>query len=130
MAVDVNLVGRQRQEQREQGIAPLRQEIAISRADRAGEQLVAHGASVHHEMKLEPVRPVQGRQACEAFERDVAPRGTQRKRILNKVEAEYAPHSDEAMIEKPGWARFETKHGALLARERKGDLGPREREPV
>src|SRR5262245_14162517 len=130
MDVDVNLVGRQRQEEREHGIASLRQEIAVSRPDRAGEQLVADRAFVNDDMKLEPVRPVQGRQACEAFERDVAPRGTQRKRILDKVGAEYAPHSDEAMIEKPGWARFETKHGALLARERKGDLGPREREPL
>ncbi len=130
MDVDVDLVRRQRQKQREHGIAPLRQEIAVSRADRAGEQLVAHGTPVDDEMKLEAVRPVQRRQAGKALEQGGPARGAQGKRILDEVRPENSAHAGEAMIEKPRRARLKAKDRALVAREREGDVGPRESEPL
>ena len=130
MDVDVNLVGRQRQEQREHGIAPLRQEIAVSRADRAGEQLVAHRPPVDDKMELKPVRPVQRRQAGKTLEQDAAAFGPHGKRILDKVGSEDAPEPRETMIDQARRAGFEAKDGALLARERKRDVRPRQREPL
>ena len=75
MDVHVHLLGRQRQEQRKHGIAALRQEIAIGRAHRTGEKLVAYGPSIHREIELRGVGPMQRRQPGEALKRDVAARG-------------------------------------------------------
>ena len=131
MDVHVHLLGRQRQEQGQHGIAPLRHEIAIGRAHGAGEQLVAHRAAIDGEIKLEAVRPMQRGKAGEAFERRRSPRcGAHRQRVLDEVRPEDAAEPSQPMVDQPGRAGFEPKGGALLAGEAEGDLGPGQREPL
>ena len=130
MDVHVDLLRRQRQEQRQHGIASVRHEIAIGRAHGAGQQLVAHRTAIDRQIKLEAVRPVQGRQAGKALDGHVAARGAERQRILDEVGSENAAEPDEAMIEQPGRTGFEPEGSALLAGETEGDLRPRQRQPL
>ena len=130
MDVHVHLLGRQRQEQGEHGIAALRHEIAIGGAHGAGEQLVAHRAAIDGEIKLEAVRPMQRGKAGEAFERDAAALRTHGQRVLDEVRPEDAAEPSQPMVEQPGRAGFEAKGRALLAGEAEGDLRPRQSEPL
>ena len=130
MDVHVDLLRRQRQEQREHGIAAVRHEIAIGRAHGAGQQLVAHRTAIDDEIELEAVRPVQRRQPGKALDASRAARGADRQRILDEVGAKDAAEPDEAMIEQPGRAGFEPKGGALIVGEAEGDLRPGQRQTL
>ena len=128
--IHVDLLRRQRQEQRQHGIAPVRHEIAVGRAHRAGQQLVAHRTAIDREIELKAVRPVQRRQAGKPFDRHLAARGAERQRILDEIGPENAAEPGEAMIEQTRWASFEPEGGALFVGKAEGDLGPRQRQPL
>ena len=128
--IHVHLLGRQRQEQGQHGVATLRHQIAIGGAHGAGEQLVAHRAPIDGEIKLEAVRPMQRGKAGKAFERDAAALGTHGQRVLDEARPEDAAEPIKPMVEQPGRAGFEAKGRALLAGEAEGDLRPRQRQPL
>src|SRR3546814_8257043 len=63
MHVHVDLLGRQLDEERHQGMAVAREEVLIGAADGAVEQLVAHRTAVHEEILVLRVAAVERRQA-------------------------------------------------------------------
>ncbi len=128
--VHVDLVGRHRQEQREHRVAAIRHEVAIGRAHRAREQLVANGTPIDDQIMLRAGRPVQRGQAGEAFHGDAASRGVHGQSVGHEVFAHDAPEAREPMVEQPWRAGLEPQRGAVADGEAEGDLGLGESEPL
>ena len=105
-------------------------EVAIGRAHGAGDELVAHGPSVHDEVSLQSVRPVERRQPGEAFHRHGSARRLHGKRIVDEVGPEDAPEPRQRMIEQARRAGIEAERGAFAGRQRKRNLRVGEREPL
>ncbi len=130
MHIHVHLVGRQREEQSQHRVPPLRQQIAIGRAHGAVDQLVAHGPSIDDEILLERVRPVEGRKPGEAFEHEAAAHRAERQSIGHEFLAEDAAEPVEPMLDQPRLARIEAQDNALAIGEAEADIRIGEREPL
>ena len=86
--VDVDLVGRPVEKQRDDRMAVARQHVLIGAAHRARQQLVAHRPAVDDEILVARQGPVQGRQAGEPGQAKPAALGIDRQRILGEIAAE------------------------------------------
>ena len=90
------------------------QEIEISRAQRAGERLVAHRPPIDEQELLGSVRPAEGRQADAAGEPHAIPARVERDRVRGKVVA-------QGLAQPLGKARFALSRGGPV--ERGADIG-------
>ena len=113
------------------GWRPLRHEVAIGRAHRAGEQLVAHRPAIDDEIL------VRGCSAGAAWAgRRSLPRRRPRARraradaSVDELLAEDAAKPRKPMVEEPGRAWLEPQRGAVADGQAEGDLRLGEREPL
>ena len=117
MHVDVDLLRRQRHEQRQQGMATARDEIAVGGAHGADQQLVLHRAAVDEQELLRDVGPVQGRQPGKARDRHAVAFAGYRHRVVHERAAHDAP---EALQQAVGANRLTREAQALCARPSSG----------
>ena len=88
MDIDVDLGGIAFDEQSRNRVPVGGQEIEIGAPERAGERLVAHGASVDEQELLRGVRPAIGRQAHPAREPSAVAARLKRDRIQGEIVAQ------------------------------------------
>jgi hypothetical protein len=115
------------------GASVARQEILVGTTHRAGQQLVAHRASVDEEILVLAGRPVQRRQAGESGEAKALAVGVDRHRIVGEL----APHDGGQPFQPRRIGRQERALGGgkvdqrpLLALQPEGDLGMGHGQPA
>ena len=85
--VNVDLVRRQRNEQRKQRVTPARHEVAVSCAHGADQQFVLHRAAVDEEILLAGIGAVQSRQPGKARDTHPSRVAGDRKRVVHELAA-------------------------------------------
>ena len=111
------------QEQRQRRMAVAREEIRISAAHRADQQLVAHGPSVHEEELHLRVGAVVGRQSREARDVDAFARHIHRRGIVAEIVAHDFCKTLQAACKQIGF-RFQIERASPIQRQRERHIGP------
>ena len=122
MHVHVDLVGRQREEERKHGMPPVGHEVAVTAAHGAGEKLVAHRPAIDHEMLAEAVGAMERGEAGKALNGKRSARGTHGKRVGHELLAEDAAKPRKSVVEQPRRTRLEPQRGAISGREAESNL--------
>ena len=118
MDVDVDLLGRELQEQRGHRLAVARQQIAISGAQRTFEQAVLHRAAVDEQM-LEARRVVAGiGQADQTRQAHPVALDLERRRIVGERAAHELAQARARPLEQIGPRRLEREHAPAIERAR------------
>ena len=129
MDIDVDQVRRHLEEERQDGMAVVRQEVAIGPADRAVEQLVAHRPAVDEEVLGLGIGAVEGRQADVAGQAQALALGVDRQRILGEVAAEDRREAAQARLEQLALGGRQVQEIALAVAEDEADPVVRHGEP-
>ena len=129
MDVDVDHVGRRLEEQRHHRVAVARQEVLVSAAHRAVQQLVAHRTAVDEKILVLRRRPVERRQARETREPEALAIGVDGQAVVGEVAAHHGAEPRQprriALLQQRRNGRRQVDQGALFALEAKGDGGMR-----
>ena len=129
MHVDVDLARGKVHEQRQQGIAALRQQVAVGRAHGADQQAVLDRAAVDEQVLLAGIGPVQGGKAGKARDAHAFALDVDGKRIVEEVAAHDAAEAGEVAVG-PERLRGELEADALAGGQGEAHLRVRHGEAL
>ena len=132
MNVDVDVGRRDVEKQRKKRRAPARDEIAVSGANGADQELVLHRTAVDEQELLRAIGPVKRREASETEDAHRGRRTIAGARDFKRVVHELAAHDGADPFEPSGRRTVALREDGrfLLARlQREADVGMRHRQP-